>query len=83
MSDLRYLITTDPTGQVRISKLGHWGNLPHATEEEAEAAIRADARGKPYSVQRHRLAPLPAFRAHYSVDTLSDFRLTRNYADSC
>lgn len=49
---LAYVITTARDGVVRLSKCGHWGNLPHPDVEAATAAARADAGDRPLIVER-------------------------------
>jgi hypothetical protein len=50
---IRYLITRHVglTG-VRLSKPGHWGNLPYPDDVAAESAARADAARVPFTVDR-------------------------------
>lgn len=54
---IRYVLTTYARtgGNARLSKLGHWGNVPYDDEPAARAAIAADAAHLPHSIERvHR-----------------------------
>lgn len=61
---IRYFITSHTRlPGVRLSKLGHWGNMPHPDEDAARAAILADAGGQRHAVERtHHRGP-----SHYPV----------------
>lgn len=48
---------------VRLSKLGHWGNIPHPDDNAAELAAEHDARGAPFRIERKHFPALPAFKA--------------------
>lgn len=53
---LRYLITTHSGYDgARLSKLGHWGNIPHADDAAAEAAARADAGKASLTIERKHI----------------------------
>lgn len=52
---LSYVITTDRHDTVRLSKVGHWGNFPMPSDEEAEHAARADAGARPLQIERKRI----------------------------
>lgn len=45
---------------VRLSKPGHWGNVPYRSEAGAEEAARLDA-GGPVTIKRERFPALPTF----------------------
>ena len=47
-----YVITTALDGTVRLSKCGHWGNIPKASMEQAEADARADAGKIPFTIRK-------------------------------
>lgn len=50
---IRYLITTHGHLEgVRLSKPGHWGNVPYRCEEEARKAAEKDARGQRIKMER-------------------------------
>lgn len=54
---LRYALTLSPRLEgVRLSKRGHWGNLPYADEEAARASARADAGKAPFTVEPSTLS---------------------------
>ena len=53
---IRYIITSHAhLDGVRLSKCGHWGNIPFATEEEAREHAKADARANPHIIERERI----------------------------
>jgi hypothetical protein len=50
---IRYVVATHSWLEgARLSKCGHWGNLPHPDVEAATAAARADAGDRPFTVER-------------------------------
>lgn len=58
---IRYLVTTHGhLPGARLSRLGDWGNVPHASIEEAEEAARQDARGAPFRIARKAYEGLPS-----------------------
>lgn len=60
---IRYLVTThEHLEGARLSRLGHWGNVPHPSVEAAELAARADARGEPVRIAREDFPSLPGLR---------------------
>ena len=53
---IRYIITSHlHLPGVRLSKCGHWGNIPYDTEEEARAQAKADAKSAPHSIDRQHI----------------------------
>lgn len=48
---------------VRLSKLGHWANMPFETEAAAQLAAKDDAKGAPFTVERKDYPALPMFGA--------------------
>jgi len=60
---MRYLVTThEHLPGARLSKLGHWGNVPHPDVEAAEGAARLDANGAAVRIAREDFPSLPAVR---------------------
>lgn len=58
-----YRITRHPHLEgVRLSRPGVWGNMPHATEADAEAAAAADAGKHPFRLEFRAYPALPEFR---------------------
>lgn len=50
---LRYIMTTHRNRPgVRLSKPGHWGNVPCIDELDAHATAAADANGRPFTIER-------------------------------
>ena len=50
---IRYVVATHSWMEgARLSKCGHWGNIPHPDVEAATAAARADAGDRPFKVER-------------------------------
>lgn len=50
---IRYVVATHSWLEgARLSKCGHWGNLPHPDVEAATAAARADAGDRFFTVER-------------------------------
>lgn len=50
---MTYIITTSRRFPgVRLSKPGHFGNQSHTSVAAAEQSARADARGKPFVIER-------------------------------
>lgn len=57
---IRYLVTTHAhLDGVRLSRLGHWGNVPYPDDEAALAAAELDAAGQRYQVKRQSFPALP------------------------
>lgn len=53
---LRYVFTTHRNRPgVRLSKPGYWGNIPFETEDEALTAVRLDANGRPFTIDREHV----------------------------
>ena len=53
---IRYIFTTHAhLPGVRLSRPGHWTNLPHDSDADALEAARKDAKGKPFKVERESL----------------------------
>lgn len=46
---------------VRLSKRGHWANVPFETEENAEDHAKNDAAGEPFTLTRKHFRALPEF----------------------
>jgi hypothetical protein len=50
---IRYVVATHSWMEgARLSKCGHWGNIPHPDVEAATAAARADAGNSAFTVER-------------------------------
>jgi len=50
---LRYVIASHSwLPGVRLSKPGHWGNIPYPDAETAQAAAAVDAGKSPFTVER-------------------------------
>lgn len=57
----RYLVTRHAhLDGVRLSKPGHWGNVPYPDEDAAETAARQDAQGAPIRIERRSYPGLVA-----------------------
>jgi len=53
---LRYVVATHSWAEgAKLSKRGHWGNLPYADREAATAAAHADAGENPFSIEHKTL----------------------------
>lgn len=52
---IRYVITTALDGTVRLSKVGHWGNIPMGSESHAEDEAKRDAGKAEHTIDRKRL----------------------------
>lgn len=49
---LRYVVATHSwMDGARLSKCGHWGNMPYPDVEAATAAARLDAGNSPFTVE--------------------------------
>lgn len=50
---LRYVVATHSWLEgARLSKCGHWGNIPHPDVEAATQAARGDAGDHPFQIER-------------------------------
>lgn len=55
---LRYIVTSHRGRPgVRLSKVGHWGNLPFPNETAASEHAKSDADGRPFTIE-HKLVTL-------------------------
>lgn len=48
----------------RLSREGHWGNVPHSSVDEAVKAAERDAAGQPFHIETHRFPALSTPLVH-------------------